>query len=54
LLLQGFELRRYAPAKWVSYTSVGMKKREAQTEAIWKLFKYIQGQNEKGDTKAFL
>lgn len=47
--LQNYELRRYSPAKWVSYTVKSMKKKEAQTEGFWKLFNYIQGENEKGD-----
>ncbi|XP_052680653.1 heme-binding protein 2-like isoform X2 [Crassostrea angulata] len=44
---KNYELRRYSPAKWVSYTVKSMKKKEAQTEGFWKLFNYIQGENEK-------
>ena len=48
-LLQEYELRRYSPAKWVSYTVKCMKKKEAQSDGFWKLFNYIQGENETGD-----
>nr|XP_022301187.1 heme-binding protein 2-like isoform X2 [Crassostrea virginica] len=41
-----YELRRYSPAKWVSYTVKCMKKKEAQSDGFWKLFNYIQGENE--------
>ncbi|XP_061195337.1 heme-binding protein 2-like isoform X2 [Saccostrea echinata] len=42
-----YELRQYSPAKWVSYTTKSMKQEEARTEGFWKLFNYIQGENEK-------
>ncbi|XP_062585678.1 heme-binding protein 2-like isoform X2 [Saccostrea cucullata] len=44
---KGYELRRYSPAKWVSYTTKHMKQEKARTEGFWKLFNYIQGENEK-------
>ncbi|CAH3191726.1 unnamed protein product, partial [Porites evermanni] len=43
-----YTLRCYPkPYKWVSTTFNGRRSRSKQTEAFWRLFRYIQGENEK-------
>ncbi|CAL1529090.1 unnamed protein product [Lymnaea stagnalis] len=42
-----FEIRKYPAAKWVSTAVKGMSHKDASSEAFRRLFKYIQGENEK-------
>lgn len=44
----GYEERRYAAAKWVSTKVSGIELDAARTTGFWRLFKYIDGENEKG------
>ena len=48
---QGYEVRRYQPAKWVSTTYTARTAEEADqagTDAFYRLFDYIDGSNERG------
>ncbi|XP_077997995.1 heme-binding protein 2-like [Glandiceps talaboti] len=43
-----YELREYSAAKWTSTTVEGASYDKAGTTSFWRLFKYIQGNNETG------
>lgn len=45
-----YELRQYETAKWVSTVIRGETQKEAMRQGFWKLFRYIQGKNERGRT----
>uniref|UniRef100_A0A8D0EP59 Heme-binding protein 2 n=1 Tax=Strix occidentalis caurina TaxID=311401 RepID=A0A8D0EP59_STROC len=42
-----YELRQYETAKWVSTVIRGETQKEAMRQGFWKLFRYIQGKNDK-------
>jgi len=44
---EGYELRKYEAAQWVSTTTMGMDYKNSTSGLFWKLFQYIEGENEK-------
>jgi len=42
----GYEVRTYEPATWVSTSYTAMNYSQGSGQSFWKLFNYIQGENE--------